>query len=61
MQPILQGLIYKGCQENLDDVIIISQMFHEHFGNLWKVLRTCQRSCPKLSMEKCWLFKKEVQ
>ena len=61
MECVLAGLTTHECLIYLDDIIIFSTSFPNHFARLRGVLSRLQEAGLKLKLSKCHFVRKEVQ
>ena len=57
---IMTGLAYEVCFVYLDDAIVFSSTFEEHFTRLWLVLSKLRDAGLKLKPRKCTMLQKQV-
>ena len=60
MLIVLRGLISRICLANLDDVIVFSRRFNQHFDDLRAVFTRILGAGLKLKPSKCHLFRDDV-
>ena len=61
MQSVLAGIIGVACLVYLDDIIILGRTWQEHLQNLIKVLVALRKFKLKLSIKKCFFFRKKIE
>ena len=61
MEQVLSGLHWEICLIYIDDVIVFSRTFEEHFVRLHQVLSRIKEANLKLSPSKCKLFRHSVE
>ena len=61
IQNALGDLIYNGCINYIDDIIVYTETFEEHLKLLQKVFESLEKAGLKVRREKCNFLQKEVE
>ncbi|GBL99853.1 Retrovirus-related Pol polyprotein from transposon 17.6 [Araneus ventricosus] len=58
---VLQPVLHKCCECYLDDIVIYSSAFEQHYHNVQRVLKLLHQAGLTLKLEKCHFFKQKLE